>query len=154
MHDDLDRFVRAQAQAHGGWSTAIGELSRGAKTSHWIWWILPQLRGLGTSATAVRYGLEDLDEARAYLGHPVLGPRLAEAISVIRSRLSAGVPLATLMGSGIDCAKLVSSLTLFAGIADGDPAHAGLVADARAVLALAAAQGYSGCRFTERALER
>ncbi len=151
---DLDRFVEAQAQGHGGWTTAIGELRGGAKRSHWIWWIFPQLAGMGTSATSRRYGLADLGEARAYLAHPVLGPRLAEAVAVVRSQLSppSSVSLARLMGSGVDCAKLVSSLTLFGGIGGEDPASTQLVADARAVLAIAAAQGHGRCELTLRAL--
>ena len=68
---DLDRFVRAQDQVRR-------ELSEGRKRSHWMWFVFPQLRGLGRSATALRYGIGSLVEAKAYLAHPVLGPRLVE----------------------------------------------------------------------------
>lgn len=112
---DLARFVAAQ---EGTWEQARSELQRGRKTSHWMWFVLPQLRGLGHSAMAQRYGIVGLDEARAYLAHPVLGARLREAAHII-----AGSPTATaeqLMG-GIDALKLRSSMTLFDAAAPEDP---------------------------------
>ena len=72
---DLDRFVRAQDPVLDQVRRELGE---GRKRSHWMWFVFPQLRGLGRSATALRYGIGSLDEARAYLAHPVLGPRLVE----------------------------------------------------------------------------
>ena len=75
---DLERFVEAQARSY---DAAVAELRRGRKTSHWMWFVFPQLRGLGSSPMAYRFGIASLDEARAYLAHPVLGPRLAEATS-------------------------------------------------------------------------
>jgi uncharacterized protein (DUF1810 family) len=113
---DLERFVRAQSG--GVHETALAELRRGRKSSHWMWFVFPQVAGLGRSATAVRYAVSGADEARAYLAHPVLGPRLREAATV-----AADAPARSaedLMG-GIDAVKLRSSMTLFAHVAD-DPA--------------------------------
>jgi len=76
MTDDLERFVAAQ---DGVYAQALAELRRGAKRSHWMWFIFPQIAGLGRTATAQKYAIADLAEARAYLAHPVLGPRLAES---------------------------------------------------------------------------
>ncbi len=114
----LDRFLKAQEKSYAG---ALAELKAGAKRGHWIWWILPQMRGLGTSEYAVFYGIADKAEATAYLAHPVLGARYRECISVIHGHLCEGgvVPL-TLMGSEIDVLKLGSSLELFLSVA---PAH-------------------------------
>ncbi|MGN8051178.1 DUF1810 domain-containing protein [Curtobacterium sp. 22159] len=116
---DLDRFVRAQDGVH---DTALAELRRGRKSSHWMWFVFPQLVGLGRSTTAQRYAISGLGEARAYLGHPVLGPRLHEA-----SAAAADAPARTvddLLG-GIDAVKLRSSMTLFArAAADAAPFRA------------------------------
>jgi uncharacterized protein (DUF1810 family) len=104
---DLQRFVTAQAST---FETALAELRAGRKRSHWMWFIFPQLRGLGRSATALFYGIASLDEARAYLTHPVLGPQL---------NLSARAALSTrdlsvheIFGSPDDL-KFHSSMTLF-----------------------------------------
>ena len=75
MPHDLERFVSVQDPVY---ARVLGEIARGQKTSHWMWFIFPQLAGLGSSAMAVRYAIGSLDEARAYLAHPVLGPRLLE----------------------------------------------------------------------------
>src|SRR6516225_5885256 len=104
----LDRFVEAQASTY---DTAIGELRSGRKSSHWIWYILPQLRGLGRSEMSVRYGLQSVAEARAYLAHPVLGPRLRECVRTLNA-LPGSDPVAVL--GGIDALKLNSCLTVFA----------------------------------------
>ena len=110
---DLDRFVAAQARA---WPAAIAELRAGAKRSHWMWFVFPQIAGLGQSDTARFYAIRSLDEARAYLAHPLLGPRLLEATAALLPHASRGA--AAVMG-GIDAIKLRSSLTLF--IAAGGP---------------------------------
>ena len=113
----LDRFVRAQETT---WPDALAELRAGAKRSHWMWFVFPQLAGLGHSSTARHYAIEDLTEARAYLAHPVLGPRLVEATqSLLEHRSHA--PEAIL--GPIDAMKLRSSLTLFEA-AGGDPVFA------------------------------
>ncbi len=77
---DLGRFVEAQDRVY---PTVLAELRAGAKRSHWIWFVFPQLRGLGHSATAQRFGISSLAEARAYLDHPVLGPRLRECAGLL-----------------------------------------------------------------------
>ena len=105
---DLDRFVTAQDG--GAYDAAVAELTRGRKTGHWMWFVFPQLAGLGHSATARHFAVRDLDEARAHLAHPVLGPRLAEC-----ARLAAQAPAESveqLLG-GVDALKLRSSMTLF-----------------------------------------
>lgn len=103
----LDRFVTAQATT---FETALAELTAGTKRSHWMWFIFPQIAGLGHSAMAQRYAIRDLAEARAYLAHPVLGQRYhASAAALLPHR---GRPAEAIMG-GIDAVKLRSSLTLF-----------------------------------------
>ena len=111
---DLSRFVAAQSDSY---PVAIAELRDGTKRSHWMWWIFPQIAGLGRSETARRYAIGSAAEARAYLAHPLLGPRLVEAAETV-ARASGTAE--TVMGS-IDAVKLRSSMTLFAAVAD-DPA--------------------------------
>jgi uncharacterized protein (DUF1810 family) len=115
MPTDLARFVNAQ---EGVYEQALEELNAGNKRSHWMWFIFPQIAGLGRTATAQRYAIADLDEARAYLAHPVLGPRLAECA---RALLSVQGRSATQILGTPDDLKLRSSMTLFAHAA-GDPA--------------------------------
>lgn len=110
----LDRFVKAQAPVY---ATALAELRRGRKESHWMWFIFPQLAGLGRSETARFYALESLDEARLYLAHALLGPRLAECTAATLPHANAGAE--ALLGS-VDALKFRSSMTLFAGAAGGD----------------------------------
>ena len=104
----LARFVAAQS---GVYDLALAELRAGAKRTHWMWFVMPQLRGLGHSMMADRYGLEGLDEARAYLAHPVLGTRLRECVSALLSH--AGQRTAAEVMGVVDAIKLQSSLTLF-----------------------------------------
>ena len=113
----LERFLDAQRSSYEG---ALAELRNGRKTTHWMWYVLPQLRGLGTSAMAVRYGITSLDEARAYLAHPVLGPRLMACVEAMNAL--PGSNAETVLG-GIDAAKLRSCLTLFLA---ADPGNATL----------------------------
>lgn len=113
-HHELDRFVSAQAASY---ASALAEVKRGRKTTHWMWFVFPQLRGLGRSATAQHYGIASVEEARAYLAHPVLGPRLLE---VSQAMLGAAGSAEEILGS-IDAMKLRSSMTLFGAVAD-DPA--------------------------------
>jgi uncharacterized protein (DUF1810 family) len=112
---DLARFVRAQDGVH---EVALAELRRGRKSSHWMWFVFPQLAGLGRSATAERYALTGTDEAVAYLAHPVLGRRLRAVTDAAATAPASSVE--ALMG-GIDALKLRSSMTLFAAVAP-DPA--------------------------------
>lgn len=112
---DLERFVDAQ---HGVYETAIAELRAGSKQSHWMWFIFPQIAGLGRSATARFFAITDLDEARAYLAHPALGARLAEcteAMAVWSGKRSAE----NILGS-VDALKFASSMTLFEAAGGGD----------------------------------
>jgi uncharacterized protein (DUF1810 family) len=113
----LQRFLDAQAQG-GTYQRALGELRAGRKRSHWIWFVFPQLVGLGHSATAQRYGIASIAEAKAYLAHPVLGPRLRESSQALLD-LDAADPAAVL--GGIDAVKLRSSMTLFAHVAPEQP---------------------------------
>jgi uncharacterized protein (DUF1810 family) len=109
----LERFHQAQADAAAGYSTALAEMRSGRKTSHWIWYIFPQLTGLGRSGVAQYYAIRDLDEAREYLRDPVLGARYAEISAAVGEKLEAGVSVERLMSGSIDALKLASSLTLF-----------------------------------------
>lgn len=105
---DLARFVSAQAHAY---ATALEEIRAGRKRSHWIWFVFPQLGGLGTSPTSLRYGLSGLAEARAYLAHPVLGERLREATAAM---LAHAPRTADAVLGELDALKFRSCLTLFA----------------------------------------
>lgn len=107
----LARFVSAQASAY---ETALRELRSGTKRSHWMWFIFPQMEGLGSSSTARFYAIRGLDEARAYLEHPVLGPRLVDCTQVVLAH--AGRPLADIFGYPDDL-KFASSMTLFERVA-------------------------------------
>lgn len=121
VEHDLDRFVAAQ---DGSYQRALAEMRAGAKRSHWMWWIFPQIAGLGRSETARTYAIASLDEARAYLAHPVLGARLREA-----AEMAAAAPgTAEAIFGAIDAVKLRSSMTLF------EAAAAGAGAPFRAVL--------------------
>ena len=112
--EGLERFVIAQAATY---DDALAELRGGRKVGHWIWWILPQLRGLGTSETSWRFGLAGIEEARAYLAHSVLGPRLREALEAVLGHADRG-PTSVL---GADAVKLRSCATLFSLAAPSDP---------------------------------
>ena len=113
----LERFADAQEDV---FDTALAEIRDGAKRSHWMWFIFPQLAALGQSATAKRYGIESLEEAHAYLDHPVLGTRLRECVNALQALLPAK---AEQVFGPIDALKLRSSLTLF-DAAGGGPQFA------------------------------
>ncbi len=108
MTADLSRFVDAQA---GTYAQALTELRAGRKTGHWMWFVFPQVAGLGRSPTAQHYAVSGLDEARAYLAHPVLGPRLVESARALLDL--PGDDAVAVLGS-VDAVKLRSSMTLFA----------------------------------------
>ena len=112
---ELNRFHSAQNGGHpSAYDRALAELRAGRKRSHWIWFVLPQLQGLGRSAMARRYGVHGLEEAKAHLADPTLRSRLEEVIAVISDQLQQpDQSLETLMGSGLDAAKTISCLTLF-----------------------------------------
>jgi uncharacterized protein (DUF1810 family) len=114
---DLERFVAAQDEG-GTYERALAELRRGRKTSHWMWFVFPQIAGLGYSPTARTYAITSLAEAQAYLAHPVLGARLTECAGVLaglRGRTAEQV-----FGE-VDALKLCSSMTLFLRAAPGEP---------------------------------
>ena len=113
MHD-LGRFVAAQDRV---WPEVVAELAAGRKRTHWMWFVFPQLAGLGSSPTAQRYAIGSLEEARAYLAHPLLGARLREAVRLMLGH--AGTPAEAVLGS-VDAMKLRSSMTLFAAAAPGE----------------------------------
>jgi uncharacterized protein (DUF1810 family) len=124
MDPDLDRFVRAQ-DAHGTYDQALRELRAGRKTSHWMWFVLPQLEGLGRSSTARAYAIAGLEEARAYVDHPVLGPRLRECC---RALLDLEGSSASEVLGPVDAMKLRSSMTLFARADPDDATYAEVLA--------------------------
>lgn len=110
----LDRFVAAQEAVL---AQVRAELTHGEKRSHWMWFVFPQIAGLGTSTTAQHYALDGLDEARLYLDHPILGPRLVECTRIMlgwAGRRSAAAILGT-----VDALKFCSSMTLFELAAEG-----------------------------------
>ena len=152
---ELERFVEAQ-NADAAFESALAEIRAGRKTSHWIRFVFPQLAGLGTSPTSRFYALDGRGEAERYLRHPVLGPRLLAITTAVVEHLRAGRQLEVLMGSRIDAAKTVSSMTLFAEVVgEGSPGDqsATLSRLAREVLALAETQGLPPCRFTRSRLQ-
>src|SRR5690349_7212891 len=104
---DLSRFVAAQAPVY---AEALAELRRGRKEGHWMWFVFPQLAGLGRSPTALFYAIGSLAEARAYLAHPVLGPRLRECTETLLAHRRRGAE--AILGP-VDAMKLRSSMTLF-----------------------------------------
>lgn len=113
MSDPLDRFIEAQNEPHAGYADALAEIRGGRKRSHWIWYIFPQPKGLGTSPMSEFYGIASRDEAVAYINHPVLSARLFEITAAAAAHVQRGVPLRMLMGSELDAMKLTSCLTLF-----------------------------------------
>jgi uncharacterized protein (DUF1810 family) len=107
---ELERFVRAQEEG-GTYERALSELRAGRKRSHWMWFVFPQLAGLGASATSRAYAIRSLDEARAFLAHPVLGVRLRECADVLLALQDGS---AEAVFGTVDALKLRSSMTLFA----------------------------------------
>lgn len=113
---DLARFVAAQDGVYPG---VVEELRRGRKVGHWIWFIFPQVAGLGRSAMSEHYAIGSLAEARAYLAHPILGPRLRECAELLLAA-PAGRAAADILG-GLDAMKVRSSMTLFARADPSEP---------------------------------
>jgi uncharacterized protein (DUF1810 family) len=136
----LARFLEAQA---ANYAQALAELRAGCKRSHWSWYVLPQLRGLGSSPVSVRYAISGLDEARAYLNHPTLGARLRECVAAMNSH--PGADAAVILGD-IDAKKFHSCVTLFAQVSEAaSPFHDALAkyfsgAEDQATLAILARQ--------------
>lgn len=148
----LERFHNAQASPSAGYDTALAELRRGRKSSHWIWYIFPQIEGLGRSSTARAYALRDLAEACAYLRDPILRPRYEEIAGAVREQLARGRSLEDLMGGRTDALKLVSSLTLFRAaaksLAGDDPTLDSLAQRCDSILEQTSAQSYPPCAPT------
>jgi uncharacterized protein (DUF1810 family) len=119
---DLRRFVDAQERVY---DDAVRELRAGRKTSHWMWFVFPQIAGLGRSPTAQRYAIGSLDEAEAYLAHPLLGERLRECARILAELEGRS---AEQVFGGLDALKLRSSMTLFARAAPGEALFADVLA--------------------------
>lgn len=157
----LSRFHAAQDQPASGYTDALREMRAGAKRSHWIWYVLPQLSGLGLSPMAQSYGIRDGAEADAYLRDPILRGRLLAIVTAIAAHVlpPASTTVASLMGSEIDARKVVSSLTLFEHVSRSMPATERLgeieaIGDiATRVLDVAESHGYERCAFTLASLE-
>ena len=145
----LDHFHKAQASRWAGYDTALAEIRRGRKTSHWIWYIFPQIEGLGRSSTARAYAIRDLAEACEYLRDPLLRARYEEIAGAVSEQLARGVSLEDLMGGSTDSLKLVSSVTLFGAAAQSlageDPTFDSLVQRCDSILEQTSAQGYPTC---------
>lgn len=141
----LDRFKAAQERG-GAFATALAEIETGHKRSHWIWYVFPQLDGMGSSPAAQTYGLRGVEEATAFLADATLGPRLLTIAGAAAEQLRRGVALETLMGSSIDVLKLISSMTLFHAVAErtGHP----LRDVAEQILMAAERAGHERCAHT------
>ena len=148
---DLERFHDGYRRDH---DQALAEINGGRKRSHWMWFIFPQVSGLGTSPTAVHYAIRDRSEAEAFLRDPVLGPGYRALVDAVWQQvIGAGVTLRGLFGRPDD-QKLVSSLTLFAGVASqlGDD-WATTVAKANEILDQVEPEGLPRCATTQRFLD-
>ena len=148
----LERFHEAQARPWAGYDTALAEVRAGGKQSHWIWYIFPQIEGLGRSSMARAYAMRDLNEACAYLRDPILCVRYEAIVAAVSEQLVRGIGVEDLMGGRTDALKLVSSLTLFRAAAEqlarADPDYASLAEHLAALLGQTSEQGYSACDFT------
>src|SRR6186713_218591 len=149
MASRLQRFKDAQDQAVSGLESALSEIRAGGKRSHWIWYVFPQLSGMGSSAASRTYGLDGVGEAEEYLQDPLLRSRLLAITSVAARQIDeGGLTLLRLMGSSIDATKLVSSMTLFEHVAqrlhdvEGLDEYASLAAAAKTILERATAEGF------------
>ncbi len=151
---ELERFREAQDRPGSGFESALREMQAGSKQGHWIWYVFPQLSGLGASSVSRTYAIRGLAEAEEYLRDPILRFRLLAITTAVAEHVLQGASLETLMSSSIDALKLVSSLTLFGNVARKLHASEGLAADealarvAEEVLDAAALQGYGPCQYT------
>ena len=158
----LERFRVAQDDPHAGFAAALDELRSGGKRGHWIWYVFPQIDGLGSSPQSQRFALQGQEEAEAYLRDPGLRARYLTIASTVAEQLrSRSAPsLRALMGSEIDAVKLVSSLTLFRHVArtlqarEAHDDYAAIGEAADYVLTRAAEEGYPPCAHTLRRLAR
>lgn len=159
MASRLQRFRDAQDQTASGFQSALSEIQAGGKRSHWIWYVFPQLSGLGHSVASRTYGLDGVAEAEQYYRDPLLRSRLMAIASAVAQQIaSKRVTLLDLMGSQIDVAKLVSSMTLFEHVArrlrdaEGLDAEGSFAATAKTILDRAEAEGFLPCQFTLNSL--
>jgi len=152
----LERFITAQGSSESGFITALTELQAGRKTSHWIWYLFPQLVSLGRSSTAQYYGIKDTSEAADYLREITLRMNLLRLLEVVVEKLTAGSPIVDLMGGVTDSQKLLSCTTLFEHVAQDlsvrEPSLdlnriAGLCGE---IIRLAESQGFTRCSITLR----
>jgi uncharacterized protein (DUF1810 family) len=158
----LERFRRAQDDPDSGFESALSEIRSGGKVGHWIWYVFPQLAGLGVSTQSQVYAINDAAEALEYLQDPVLSARLLTITTAVAEQLRAdhSLLLRQLMGSTIDARKLVSSLTLFRAVArklvssDSPPMYRSFVDAADEVITRAAAEGFPACEYTLKAMTR
>jgi uncharacterized protein (DUF1810 family) len=158
----LDRFKTAQASSHAGLASALAEIRSGGKTGHWIWYVFPQIEGLGTSGTSQAFAIDGEDEAEEYLRDPELRTHFLSITTAVAEQLrtAEGPTLDALMGSAIDARKVVSSLTLFGHVArklhaaESLEEYDAIASVADEVLAVAAAQGYPRCAYTLKRLGR
>ena len=150
----LARFVDAQARPYDGFDAALRELSSTGKQRHWIWYVFPQLAGLGQSAMSQRYAIAGPPEAEGYLRDSTLRHRYLAVTNAVADQLARGMRLDRIMGSSIDTIKLVSSLTLFRAVAarlarlDTLEGCDALANAAERILARAAHEGYPACQHT------
>ena len=148
----LERFHEAHVRPSAGYDTALAEIRAGGKRSHWIWYIFPQIEGLGRSSTARAYAMQDLGEACAYLRDPILRAHYEEIVAAVSEQLVRGICVEDLMGGRTDALKLVSSLTLFRAAAEQleqeDPTFAPPAQRLVVLLGQTGEQGYSACDFT------
>jgi uncharacterized protein (DUF1810 family) len=148
----LERFKAAQDSSYAGFAEALDEIRSGRKSGHWIWYVFPQLAGLGSSEPARVFAIANEQEAAAFLDDSELRGRLLTITAAVLEQLQRGVSLRALMGSDIDALKVVSSLTLFRHVANklGDP----LATTADQVLKAALVEGYQACAYTLRVLQQ
>ena len=157
----LERFKAAQNRQWSGFDEAIQEIREGGKRSHWIWYVFPQIEGLGRSGAATQFAIRDAQEAKQYLEDSELYSRLLTISQAVAAQLwaSSDLTVRELMGSDIDALKLVSSLTLFTTVARAAVAsttpnpYAEFLDVAEFVLSRAESQGYPRCSFTLQRLD-
>jgi uncharacterized protein (DUF1810 family) len=154
MPQDLERFRRAQDDVFAGFNSALAEIRGGQKQQHWIWYVFPQLAGLGSSRLAQMYGISGHAEAIDYLRDPILGERLLTITEAVAEHAARGLSLVQLMNSRIDAQKLVSSMTLFESVARGlcdagqEEKYRSVADAAKTILEAAGQQGFPRCRYT------
>ena len=154
----LERFREAQNSSYEGFESALGELRTGRKSGHWIWYVFPQINGLGMSGASQTFAINGEDEAVEFLRDSELRSRLLTIANAVAEQLRTGKAksLLALMGSDTDAKKVVSSLTLFGHVAkklhqtEGVDTYSSIATVADEVLELAASQGYPECAYTLR----